>query len=116
MTNPSSEENIGLVTQGDASVGEDVEDASALQGPNTPDPGEAVAAVLVRRLLDAEPGLRERAAGCGRAVVVEVSPGAEWLAPMAAAWVDQVWGADALMSAFKDVVAEVRPPLCGGGQ
>lgn len=62
--------------------------------PDLPDPGEAVAVIRVRRLLDAEPDRREQAARHGAAVSVEVPLGAEWLAPVAAAWVSEVWNAD----------------------
>lgn len=62
--------------------------------PDLPDPGETVAVILIRRLLDAELDRREQAAKLGAAVSVEVPLGAEWLAPVAAAWVSEVWNAD----------------------
>ncbi|WP_176849597.1 AAA family ATPase [Belnapia rosea] len=49
------------------------------------DPAEAVAYAMLRRLLAADPGLRDRAREPGAAVVVEV-PDAEWVAPVAETW------------------------------
>ncbi|WP_149536748.1 AAA family ATPase [Siccirubricoccus phaeus] len=59
------------------------------------DPIEAAAFVLLRRVLERDPGLRERALAPGAAVVFEVAD-AEWVDPVAEAWRVLVRGTDAV--------------------